>query len=252
METIVLYTIVSVLIISLISFIGVFTLSIKTKQLHKMLILLVSFAAGALFGDAFIHLLPEAVEEYGFSLELSLSILAGIVVFFVVEQIIQWRHCHHGEHIHKKHIHPFAFMNLIGDAVHNFIDGVIIGASYLISIPAGIATTIAVALHEIPQEIGDFGVLLKGGFSRKKALFVNFLVSLAAVGGALVALFLGSMIDNFTMFLIPFAVGGFIYIAGADLVPEIHKEMKAKTALTSLIFFLLGIAVMLALLIFLE
>ncbi len=239
----------SVVIISLISFVGLITISIKTKQLHKILIFMVSFAAGGLFGDAFIHLLPEAVEEYGFSLSISLSILAGIVIFFMIEKAIHWRHSHqHHHHIHKKHFHPFAWMNLLGDAVHNFIDGLIIGASYLVSIPVGIATTIAVAMHEIPQEIGDFSVLLHGGFSRRKALMFNFFTALTALLGLVVVFSLSALVSSISFLIIPFAVGGFIYIAGSDLIPEINKEMGLAKSLISLLFFIVGIAVMVLLL----
>ena len=251
MEEVWLYAFASVIIISVISLVGLFTLSINQKKLKKGLIFLVSFAAGGLFGDAFIHLLPEIVKEHGFGLQVSLSILTGLVIFFIVEKVIHWRHCHQHHHHHitnKKHIHLFAWMNLFGDAVHNFIDGLIIGASYLVSIPVGIATTIAVALHEIPQEIGDFGVLLKGGLSREKALLFNFFTALTALFGLVVVFFLQKSVENFNMFLIPFAAGGFIYIAGSDLIPEIHKEVKTKNSLLSLLFFILGIAVVVGLL----
>lgn len=207
---------------------------------------MVSFSAGALFGDVFIHLLPQSIEQSGFSLHISLYVISGILFSFVVEKIIHWRHCHIPTS--KEHVHPFALMNLYGDAVHNFIDGLIIGASYLASIPVGIATTIAVILHEIPQEIGDFGVLLHGGLSKKKALTYNFLTALTAVIGALLALLIGTRIENFTAFLIPFAAGGFIYIAGSDLIPEMHKEVHWKRSLLQLVVFVLGILVMVPLL----
>ena len=177
MLTVWIYTLASVFIISLISLIGIFTLSIKIKRLNEALLYMVSFSAGALFGDAFIHLLPETVEEYGFGIKTSLFVILGITFSFVVEKFIHWHHCHDLEC--KEHSHqPFVYMNLFGDGVHNFIDGLIIGASYLVSIPVGIATTVAVVLHEIPQEIGDFGVLVHGGFSKAKALFYNFLIGL--------------------------------------------------------------------------
>src|SRR3989344_5572339 len=161
------YTLISVLIVSLISLVGVLTLSLKASTIKKWLIYLVSFSAGALLGDVFIHLLPEIAEEPGFGLDISLYILSGILFSFIVEKVINWRHCHHPTT--KEHPHPFVLMNLFGDFLHNFVDGLIIGASYLASIPVGIATTIAVVLHEIPQEIGDFGILLHGGFSKNKA-----------------------------------------------------------------------------------
>ena len=211
-----------------------------------MLVYLISFSAGALFGDAFIHLLPEVVESHGFSLIISLSILTGIVLFFILEKIIHWQHCHLP--ITEEHVHPFAYMNLIGDALHNFIDGVIIAASYVVSIPAGIATTLAVALHEIPQEIGDFGVLIHGGFSRSKALVLNFISALAAVLGAVLALWAAAFVERIELFLVPIAVGGFIYIAGSDLIPELHKETILRRSILQVLAFLLGIGVMTALL----
>jgi zinc and cadmium transporter len=208
---------------------------------------MVSFSTGALFGDAFIHLMPEIIEIEGFSLKISLYLIFGILFSFIVEKIIHWRHCH----IHpnsKEHVHPFAIMNLFGDGVHNFIDGLIIGSSYLLSVPVGIATTIAVILHEIPQEIGDFGILLKGGYKRNKALFFNFLTATTAILGAIVALVLSSKIGNLTSFLIPFAAGSFIYIAGSDLIPELHREVKVKNSLMQFLAIIFGVLVMVALL----
>ena len=243
------YAIGSVLLISLLAFIGLFTLSINKKTLNRMLIYLVSFAAGALIGDAFIHLLPEIVKTVGFTLSISLWILFGIVSMFILEKFVHWHHCHYHIHKHSK-IEPFVIMNLVGDGVHNFIDGLIIGASYLISIPVGIATTIAVALHEIPQEIGDFSILLHGGFSRGKALFFNFLSALAAVFGAIVALTASLYLAGIEQILVPIAVGHFIYIAAADLIPELHKETNLKKSLMQLLWFVLGIAVMVVLVLY--
>ena len=142
-------------------------------------------------------------------------------------------------------------MKLFGDMVHNFIAGLIIGASYLASIPAGIATTIAVVFHEIPQEIGDFSVLLHGGFTKKKAVALNFIVALTAVLGAAVALFFGSLIGGSITFLVSFAAGGFVYIAAADLIPELHKKISVKSSILEIIVITIGIFVMYGLL-FLE
>jgi len=243
-----IYSLVSVFIVSLISLIGVFSLSIKQDKLKKVLIYLVAFSAGALFGGAFLHLLPELVEE-GFNLNISYLILSGIVLFFVLEKLVLWNHCHMP--ITKTHVHSFAVMNLVGDGFHNFLDGLIIGVSYLISIPVGVATTMAILLHEIPQEIGDFGVLIHGGFSRGKALFVNFLSALVAVFGTVVSLILGGYVSNIQRILIPIAIGGFIYIAGSDLIPELHKHTLRKESILQLLAFVLGIVLM-ALMLFLE
>ncbi|MFQ5647971.1 MAG: ZIP family metal transporter [Candidatus Aenigmatarchaeota archaeon] len=236
-----LYTLLSVILVSLISFVGVLTISLNMERLKKVLLYLVSFAAGGLLGGAFIHLIPEAVGEFGMTASFSLYLLGGIVLFFILEKFICWRHCHHPTT--NSHPHPFAYMNLLGDGVHNFIDGLIIAASYLVSIPLGVATTIAVILHEIPQEIGDFGVLVHGGFSRKRALGMNFLTALTAVAGAVVVLLLGA-VEGLGAFLLPLAAGGFIYIAGSDLIPELHKEMSMRKSGVQLLFIVLGIAIM--------
>ena len=241
-----LYALGSIIIVSLISLIGILTFSIKADKLKKILIYFISFSAGAMLGDAFIHLLPEAVEEFGFTLQMSLYILAGVAFSFIIEKIIHWRHCHLP--ITKEHKHPFAYMNLVGDFIHNVIDGLIIGGAYLVSIPAGIATTIAVILHEIPQEIADFGVLVHGGFTRGKALLMNFLTSLSAIIGVVIAIIIGQSMEGFVQFILPFTVGTFIYIAATDLIPELHKETKVSRSITQFVFFALGIAIMLLLL----
>ncbi|MFH1054244.1 MAG: ZIP family metal transporter [Candidatus Woesearchaeota archaeon] len=242
------YSIVSVILVSIVSIIGIFLFAFTKKKLNSILIYMISFSAGALMGDAFIHLLPEVVKHHGFTVPISLYVLSGIALSFIIEKIIQWRHCHHPTT--EAHVHPFALMNLFGDGVHNFIDGLIIGASYLASIPVGIATTLAVLFHEIPQEIGDFGVLVYGGFSKGKAISVNFIIALTSVLGVIVALLIGSYVSNITVFLIPFAAGSFIYIAGSDLIPELHNQVKCGFAITELVFFLLGICIMLLLLLF--
>ena len=243
----ILLAIASVAAVSAISFVGALTLSVNVEKLKKFLLLMVSFAAGALFGDVFLHLLPEIAEKGGIGLAVSLSLLAGIVVMFAVEKIIHWRHCHHapGE---ANHAHTFAFTNLVGDGIHNFLDGLTIGVSYLVSIPVGVATTLAVILHEIPQEIGDFGVLLHGGLTKRKALLFNFATALLAVLGAIVALLLNTYTEHLTTVLVPFAAGGFLYIAGSDLIPELHKEEETKRSVLQFLAFLGGIGVMLALL----
>lgn len=239
----------SVILVSLISFVGIFAIAIKAKKLNKILLYLISFSAGALLGDTFIHLLPETVEKAGFGLEISGYVLFGIVTFFVLEKVIQWQHCH-GHFVEEKHVHPFAYMNIVGDGIHNFIDGLVIAVSYIISVPVGLATTTAVALHEIPQEIGDFGVLLHGGFSKRRALLVNFLSALTAVLGAITAVYLNGVIENIELFLVPVAAGGFIYIAGSDLIPELHKETSIKKSIVQLFAFIIGILIMALLLLF--
>jgi len=233
------YILISNFIISLISLIGIFTLMIKEKLLQKILLFLVSLSAGALMGGAFIHLLPEAQEKYR-DVNMFLIVLLSFIFFFFVEKLLHWRHCHKGE----CEIHTFGYMNLFGDAVHNFIDGLVIAATFLTDIKLGIATSLAVFLHEIPQEIGDFGVLLYSGFGRKKAIISNFLVALTAVLGGLIGYFLSFSIDRFTTYLLPFTAGGFIYIAASDLMPEIRKETNLKKSLVSFAVFIVGILLM--------
>ena len=238
-----LYALLSVTIVSLVSMVGLLLFSMKEGDVRRLLSYLVSFSVGGLFGDTFVHLIPEAAEQSGFGIDVSLSILCGIIVSFIVERFLQWRHCHIPTS--EEHPHSFAYMNLFGDAVHNFIDGLIIGGSYLANLQLGMATTLAVIFHEIPQEIGDFAVLIYGGFDKSRAIFLNFSTALAAVLGALVALSLGSMLEGSGTFLIPFAAGSFIYIAGSDLIPELRKEepglLKSSLQLAAIV---LGVLVL--------
>lgn len=240
------YALVSVIIVSLISLIGIFTLSVRQERLEKILIYLVSLSAGTLLGDAFIHLIPEAYEESGNDPLVGTYILSGMFFFFGVEKFFHWRHCHRVPC--QSHPHPFSYMILAGDTVHNFIDGLVVAASYLVSIPVGIATTIAVIFHEIPQEVGDFGSLVYGGFSRAKALLFNFLTGLTAVAGAVIVLVFDAGAVEMNSFFIPFAAGGFIYIASADLIPELHKNTDLKKSFGQMALFILGIGLMAALL----
>jgi zinc and cadmium transporter len=239
-------TIVSVIGISAISLIGILFIWLSDTRLKKAFIYLVSFAVGGLLGDVFLHLMPEIIET-GFETATALILISGILVSFGVERFLQWRHCHiptSGEHPHS-----FAYMNLFGDSVHNLIDGLIVGGSYLASIPLGIATTIAVIFHEIPQEMGDFSVLIYGGFTKKKALMFNFLTALTAILGAIIALALGSYLEGFVPLLIPFAAGNFIYIAGSDLIPELRKDSPELQKSAMMLFSLvLGVIPMILLL----
>lgn len=239
-----LYSLVSVIIVSLIAFVGIITLALSGNILKKILGFLVSFAAGGLFGSAFIHLLPEAVRENGFSVTISLSVLSGIILFFVLEKIIHWHHCHHLGC--ENHMNPVGFMALIGDGLHNFIDGLVIGAAYLADIRLGIATTIAVILHEIPQEIGDFAILIHAGLSKGTALLLNFVFALTAIFGTVAVLIIGEN-ENMLKILLPLTAGGFIYIAGSDLIPELKHETKTLNTIIQLAAFVIGIFAMLLL-----
>jgi len=235
----------SVALVSLIAFTGLLFISLKEAFLKRILMILVSFASGSLIGGAFIHLLPEALEQSGPNV--FYYVVAGIMLFFIMEKFLYWRHCHNG----TCSVHTFAFLNLIGDGIHNFIDGMIIASSYLHSHDLGVATTLAVIFHEIPQEIGDFGVLVYGGLSKRKALTYNFLSALTAIAGALVTYNL-AFIQSIEQWLIPIAAGGFIYIAGTDLMPELHKQFQLKDSVAQLVTILAGITLMSALKIFLS
>lgn len=239
------YTIFSVIIISLISLIGILVLFIKKQTLDKTLLFLVSLSAGSLFGGAFLHILPEMAGERGFGLPVGLSVLGGILLFFLIEKIVHWRHCHIPTS--ESHPHHLAVMNLVGDGVHNFVDGLIIAAGYIVSVPVGLATTLAVILHEVPQEIGDFGVLLYSGLSKMRALFYNFLSATLAIAGALIGLIIGTGSENFALLILPFAAGGFLYIAGSDLIPELHKHCGTKETILHFLTLILGIIIMLLL-----
>jgi zinc and cadmium transporter len=234
-----LYIIVLTFLIALIAFVGIFTLAMKDRILEKILLILISLSAGVLMGGAFLHLLPEAVEASE-GADILVYVLVGFILFFIIEKVLHWRHCHNG----KCDLHTFHYMNLIGDSVHNFIDGLIIAASFIVSIPLGITTSIAIAAHEIPQEIGDFGVLIYGGFEKKKALILNFLVATTIIIGGFIGYFISKNIEEATIFLLPFAGGGFIYIAATDLIPEIKKEVNIKKSSATIIVFIFGIIIM--------
>ncbi len=233
------YIIIASLLISSGSLIGVLFLVLRKKITEKIILYLVSLSAGTLMGGAFIHLIPEALEQLPTSV-LFLLVLASFILFFFIEKVLRWRHCH--KEICE--IHTFGYISLIGDSVHNLIDGLIIAATFLIDIKLGMATTLAIAFHEIPQEIGDFGVLLYAGFKKSKALILNFLVSLTIVIGAVLGYFLSFRLGHLAVYLLPIAAGGFLYVSASDLIPEIRKEQNPKKSLLSFIYFLIGIAIM--------
>ena len=242
-----IYSLLSTLVISTLSFIGLLLVFVNSKKLQNITLALVSFAVGGLLGDAFIHLIPESFKSFSSESTSSIMILTGIIIFFILEKILRWHHCHEVDcHQEEKHI---VTLNLVGDSVHNFIDGALIAASFQISTFVGLTTTLAVILHEIPQEIGDFGIMLHHGVSVKKTVFYNFITSLTSFLGV----FLISVLNyDFSSYLIPLTAGGFIYLALTDLTPELHRhDPKISIALTQLIFILLGLSLMFCLL-FLE
>lgn len=238
------YIVISTSSISLIAFIGVLVLFLKEELLDRVLLVLVAFSAGALIGGAFLHLIPEAIEEVApdQTLNVFLYLIFGFCTFFVLENFINWHHHHAKDH---PEIMPFSYLILISDAIHNFIDGLIIAGSFVIGFPLGVVTALTVALHEIPQEIGDFGILIYGGFKKTRALLLNFLSAITVVFGGIFGFFLSERMGEATIFLLPFAAGNFIYIASADLIPEIRHEKNLKKSAIYFFVFLLGIALML-------
>jgi len=245
MATTYIYAFISVIIVSLVSLVGVFSLSFNDEIIKKYVGVFISLAIGALLGDAFIHLIPEALEKFSDKTLASLLIIAGIIIFLIIEKFLHWHH--HEDDTEKNHIHPVGKLVLFTDGFHNLIDGIIIGVSFLVSIPIGIATTLAVVLHEIPQEIGDFAVLIHSGYTKKRALWLNFLSALTAIIGVFIALIFGSVAETFTLWILPIAAGGFIYIAVADLIPELQKTKKIKYSISQILTMFFGILIMVAL-----
>ncbi len=251
MASAIAWTLGSVLVVSLISLVGALGLANSRLLTHRTMMFLVALAAGTLIGDAFLHLLPEATAGRPFTPVLGWSIIAGFVAMFLLEGGLRLQHSHveavdaeHHGHEHEAAIAPFGWLNLIGDGVHNLLDGIVIAAAYLIDIHVGIATTIAVAVHEIPQELGDFAVLVRSGMAPAKALLLNLASALLAVLGAGAVLVAGLSPEAIEAVAIPLVVGAFIYIAAADLVPELHHHSKGREAIIILAGFILGLLIM--------
>ena len=254
----------SVLGLSLASLAGALTLSLGRVRLERVIFLLVAFAVGAMLGGAVLHLIPESYEALGGGPRTGLLVLAGVLAFFVLEKFLHWRHQHGAPeaiagatgHSHA-HVHagpgrggegaaPFALVALMGSVAHNLIDGAIVAAAYLVSIPTGVVTTLAVMLHEIPQEIGNFGVLVYGGYPPRRALLYNFGAGLSGLVGAGLVLVLGTRVDGLADALLPVTAGAFLYIAGSDLIPELNRNHSypATKAVGQLVMMVLGIALM--------
>jgi len=242
-----IWILISTFLISTIAFIGALTLFLKEKFLNNILLILVAFSAGALIGGAFLHLLPEAISKAGAekSFSLFLYLLLGFCTSFILEQFIKWHHHHTIKHVAECKIKPFSYLILIGDGIHNFIDGLVIATSFIINFSIGIVTTIAIALHEIPQELGDYGVLVYGGFKKRKALMLNYLSAISVIFGGIAGYLLSNLIGPAIIFLLPFTAGNFIYIASADLIPEIKHKASIRKSLVHFFAFLAGICFML-------
>jgi len=241
----------SVVAVSLVSLVGVATIALDEARVRRLAMLSISFAVGALLGDAFIHLIPGMFENVAAGkapMSASLLILGGMMVFFIVEKLLQHHHgvLHDYFHGREPGSRPeLAVINVLGDAVHNFIDGLVIGASYLVSPTLGVSTTLAVLLHEIPQEFGDFGILIHSGLSVRRALLVNLGSASVAILGTAISLSLGSMArETVTTTLIPLTAGGFVYLAAADLIPELQHDRSLRALLVQTILISSGVAVM--------
>lgn len=230
---------------SFVSLIGGFLLLWNRKITERLTPFLVAFAAGSMLAVSFFDLLPEALEmAERINIEISTILvitLSGIVSFFLIERFILWSHHHHGKI--DDEIHPTVPLLVIGDSIHNFLDGVTIAATFLVSIPLGIVTSLAVGAHEIPQEIGDFATLLHQGVRRRSVVIINVVSALISFLGVLFGFFLLQAINNLTPLLLGFAAGNFLYIASSDLIPEIHRAYKREKAIKQTFFFLLGIVV---------
>jgi len=208
----------------------------RERTRKTLLPCLLSYAIGTLLGAAFLGMIPNALQQ-NTALAISGTVLAGIVIFFVLEKLIIWRHCHDAE----CEVHGAAGpLILIGDAFHNFVDGFVIAAAFLTSVPLGIAASLAVIAHEIPQEVGDFAILLENGYSKTRALVLNLLSSLTTVPGAIIAYFFLGATREAVPFILALSAASFIYIAIADLVPSLHRQTGLKPALTQLTLILVG------------
>ena len=242
-----LYALASAAIISLISVFAAIPFFITKKVSDRVQLILLSVSVGALLGAVFLDFVPE-LAEHGYNEMTAAIIILGVLVFFVIERLV---HHHHGKpesmggsaHGHAYHLAP---VNLIGDGIHNFLDGMVIGSTFLVSPALGVSASISIAFHEIPQEIADFGVILYSGYSRKKALFFNFLSALTAMLGVAIAFLLSSSVESFTEFAIPFACGNFIYIAATNLLPQLHRHCSARETVEHILAIILGVAMLYA------
>ncbi len=253
---ILLWILLCSLAIAVLSLIGMFFILLKNHHLSKLLLTLVALSAGVMLGNVAFHLLPETFElarEGATDVFLSMVLFVlSFVLSFLFERLFVWHHCHSSAHhggtdivFHcDTSVKPYARLVLASDAVHNFIDGLILAAAFAISPALGFATTLAIALHEVPQELGDFAVLIHGGYKKLRALALNLLSASTVILGGIIGFFLTSSADIAVPILIPLAAGSFLYIAASDLLPELkHEENKGQTLLHVFVF-LCGLAIM--------
>ena len=232
----------SSLLMCILALVGVAALSLNEKTLHRLLLPLVALSAGSLLGGAFFHMIPESIEKTGADISVYIYVVGGFAFFLLLEQLLHWHHCHREETHCKK---PQTYLILIGDGIHNFIGGIAVAGTFLIDIRLGISTWLAAAAHEIPQEIGDFGVLVHGGWSRKKALLLNLLSASTFLLGGLLAYILS--FSDWIYYLIPFAAGNFIYIGASDLIPEVNRHESFSRNILHFCCFGIGILILLTL-----
>jgi zinc and cadmium transporter len=233
-------TLLSVLGVSALPLGGFLLLARGEERVERALQPLVAFAVGALLAGAFLHLIPEAIERLGSGPPVFLGVLGGFIGFFVLEKFL-WRGHVHEPRARARGGPPLATLNLVGDGLHNLIDGMVIAAAYVADPALGLTTTLAVVAHEIPQELGDFAVLVYGGMPVRRAIGFNFLSGLVAVAGALLVLAAGNALGA-PAALLPVAAGGFIYVAAADLVPELHRTRRLSVSVGQIGLMLLGVA----------
>ncbi len=226
----------------LLGLIGIFSFFISKNYLNKIILVLVSFAAGALLGGAFFHLIPEAIQKLSWVITIILT-MAGFCIFFLMEKLLHWHYCKSGHC--ENHEHPYVYLLLTGSAIHNFIDGLLIASSFIISIPLGIITSILIIVHEIPHEIGNFGVLVHGGMKRGKAILADFLIQLTAIIGGVTGYYFLNL-NQYVTILLPLAAGGFLYLVFFDLIPEIFEEKGKRKTIINIIFIILGLLLLLS------
>lgn len=236
---------IAALVVSSISVIVILSIYWNMRKQDRRLLYFLSLSAGGMLGGALFHLLPEAIEGVGGeSLPVFIVTVIGFSFFFLIERVLHLHHVHHHDQHHEHHHQHLGAMNLLGDGIHNFLDGIVIVTAFSLDVSLGIAVTIAVVMHEIPQEIGDFGVLLYAGYSRSKALAYNFFIALLAILGVIVGFALLSTSTEVEHILVPFAAGSFLYIAATDLLPEIHKEHTVSRAFISYLVFIAALVAM--------
>ena len=233
------YALLSVVFVSLLSLLGAMFITMGRKTLEQIITYTLAMSSGVLLGSTFFELLPEGVEL--FAEGVFFWTLIGFVSFFCLEKIIQWHHHVEGTHDHKEK--PLAYLTLLGDGIHNFADCAVIAASYLVSVPLGVTTTIAIVAHEIPHELSDFLILLHGGFSTKRALIFNFLSATTAIVGTILVLVVTAQFADLERYLVPFAAGNFLYIAASDLIPELLTKRHGRTSVIQVVMLIVGVSI---------